>query len=705
MPKGREEKVVYVKKGEEAGETDQVNPDVKEGQDAKSPEGRGGNRQGRRKPREPRSEYREKRAEGESPEEPVEGKDETENPENKKNRKPRVIRAKPDDSWREDLKTSMTVETKIPAYPTKEELLSRPDNNKLRQELNAFDDEISDIEEQIREFKDERKIIKNQIRNQNKVEYEELNKLITSIKNVNIVMNTVQDKKKALVKERTLLEDKLSKLEKKAFNGKIMPEARLKEIIGELEAEYKNNRHTAIEEKKHIERLEKLKQSVPLAAEASVIHQQLKNNRDRQKEANEAANPVYARKKELQSQIEVVRQKLNSKKEKEQKKTAEEKEAEKEKRRTEWVESPEEKAIRQKEVEAVEKIKEIKRKKQEAKEALDKEFDAYHAQKLEMDKIEFMWDVMDGLKEEDKKRKAGEELAKRREEELKRVKQELGTKYTFELDVLDSLTSFLEQSKLEKKLRNQPLGGGDFGHKVDEEALKKDKLALIKSKKATSETEGAVQPGQKKAVKKVKGGKKEEEGKEGKEDEKEKEEVLELDLRTLDNFSRVKIEPPKGFEDFDRVAELIQKKRDEYVQRREDEIAGFEKNPPEVRLDRDDDDRRGVRRDRDERRGERGDRGERGPRRDREDRGDRGERGERGPRGDRGERGERGDRGDRGDRGERGERGPRRDREEGRDDRQEREAPKEDVPQEEVKPKAKNNKKVEYNYDTFPSIN
>lgn len=673
MPKGRGDEVVYLKKGDEGQEPEQHSPEAKHEGAEDSPDRNRQRRDNRRKPREPRSEYVKKKAEGEAGEE-GEG-EHAGSPDAAKPRKPRPQRLRLEKEWKEETKKTMTVETKIPAYPTKEELIAPPTRNGLLKTLDELDDQISDIEEEIEELKDERRIIKNRIRNQNKVEYEELTKLITAIKAVNADLNKISDKKALLNKELESASDKLSKLEKKAFNGKILPEARLKEIIAEMEADYKNNRHTAAEEKKHIERLEKLKQSMPLASEAAAIHAQTKVIRDKIREVNEAGKPLLKQKKELQPQIQAVRDRLNLQKEKEKAKTAEEKEAEKERRKKEWVESPEEKALRAKEAAAVARIKEIKQKKKEAKEAFKKSLEAYFAQQLEMDKIEFMWNVMDGLKEEDRKKKAEAEQAKRKEEEVKRIKAELGSKYSMELDLLDSLASFLEQSKLEKRLRDQPHGGAEGGHKVDEESLKKDKLVLMKSKKSTPENEGAVQPGMKKTARKPK-----KQGEEGEE----KEEVYALDLRTVDNFARVHIEPPKGFEDYDRVAEAIQKKRDEYVKKREDEIAQAEKNPPEVRYDRDHDDQRGGRWDR-ERGDRKGDRNERGPRRDRDDRGERRERRDNDAEGH----GERRDR----------------DRQRDRGDRHQEETPEAEVPAEETKPKPKQSRKVEYTYDTFPSIN
>ena len=82
-------------------------------------------------------------------------------------------------SWRDELEKSMTLETKIPAYPTKEELLQLPEKHKLHKSLDLLDDKMDDLFDQIEELDLQRKDIKNKIRNQNKVEYGQLNKLLT----------------------------------------------------------------------------------------------------------------------------------------------------------------------------------------------------------------------------------------------------------------------------------------------------------------------------------------------------------------------------------------------------------------------------------------------------------------------------------------------------------------------------------------------
>lgn len=702
----QEEKIQKVEEGQ--ADAPKESPEGK--RDGKrSAEGRGPRRNNRN--RAPRknddNEYREKKegeAEGQAD---GDAKDGAQSPEGKKGRGQRTQRPKPDDSWKDEIIKTMTTQTKIPDYPTKEALLKRPVREDLNRALDKIDDEIADMWEQVNQYKDERKIIKGRIRNQNKVEYDALNKLLTELKEIKAKLDKTQAGKDLLAKEKEALEDKLSKLEKRAYNGKIVPEAALKEMIAQLEADYRNSRHTATEEKKHIEKISQLKAAMPLASEASAIKGQLRANREATDKIFEANRPLVAQRKDLIPKIQAIRERLNIQKEAENKKTPEERAAEKEKHKKEYVESPEEVALRAKEAALVEKVKEARKRKDEARAAHDKAYEAYFAQKHEMDKIEFMWDHMDKLKEEETKAKRAEEAKKRRDDELKLLKAELLTKYAYELELLEYLGGYLKQSKLEQERRDQPLElGTPTGHKVNEEALKKEKLALMKSKKSTSETEGAVQPGQKKALKKPKSGKPAEEPKEEKEG-------WSLDLRTMENFQKVGIEPPKSLDDFPSVAAAIQAKADEYTKKRQDEIANFEANPPEIKeyREREDGDRRRDNFDRDNRaprsgyRGDRGDRGERGERGDRGERRERGERGEQGERGDRGFRGERAERGERGPRGDQGDRRRER-REDGRGLRQDRDQPAEDVqakPAEE-QPKPKPARKIENTNDLFPAL-
>lgn len=615
MQRNRKDKVEYVEKGAEGKEVQAESPEGDQGAkdqktgDRDSKRQRRNNQRTNRNPRD-NDEYKVKKEGGD--------KEGDASPEGKEKKPKRQQRQKPDDSWREELKKTMTVDTKIPAYPTKEELLSRPDQKQLYNILDALDDQIYKWDEQLKQHKDERKIIKNNIRNQNKVEYDALAKFITEIKAINAKHDAVNSDFELAKKERQLLEGKLKALEKKAYNGRIIPEARLKEIIAEMESEYRNSRHTAAEEKRHIEELDKLKSSMPLASEASTIKAQLNANRDKGKKIYDVLKGLRKERKAISEKIQAVRDKLNLQKETENKKSAEERAAEKEKRKKEYVESAEELAIRAKEAAIIEKIKDAKKKKQEAKDKHEKAWDAFFAQKHEMDKIEYMWDIMDGLKEEERKKKAADELQKRKADELKRLKAEIATKYTYELEVLGSLGSFLEQVKYERRMRSQPTGGDvRLGQevKLDEAALAKEKLQVMKSKKAALEEEGGVQPGQKKQVKKQKPVKAVEESKPESDE-------FRIDPRNAENFALVKIDPPKSYDDFDQVAQLVAEKKQEYLNKRQEEADNFDKNPPEVDLNRveeEDDRRRGGfgRGDRDGRRGPRQDRGpreDRGPR-------------------------------------------------------------------------------------------
>ena len=298
----------------------------------------------------------------------------------------------------------------------------------------------------------------------------------------------------------------------------------------------------------------------------------------------------------MKKKIDAIKEQLKLKTDSDSKKTPEERAAEKEKLKKEWAESPEELKLRG-DVKAIrEQIKDIKKQKIDLKEQNEKEIEAFYVQKREMDKIEYMWDIMDRLKHEDKKKKAAEEHKKRVEEELKKAKEHLLFKYQREIDVCDYLLGFIEQEKLLKKMKDSPVSIEDLNvHKVNEDSLKKENLLIFKPKK---DEEDGVKPGQKKPGKKPK-------KTAAVEPEKIEEVKFKLDVLILENFQTIKITPPSGFEEFENVGVLITDKKTEYLTKRKEEIDHFDANPPNIKIyaDRPDFDgerKRGPRRDRDD---------------------------------------------------------------------------------------------------------
>ena len=465
--------------------------------------------------------------------------------------------------------------------------------------------------------------------------------------------------------------DKISKLEKKGYQGKILSESALKEIIKKHEDVFKNSRHTATEEKKYIDTIENLKASMPLAAEAESHRKQAKAHEQRIKETLEVSKPLYDLRNQLSEKIKLIRNKLTLNKAKDEKKTPEERAAEKEKQKKDWVESPEEIKLRNEIKLLKEQIKELKQKKNDLKEKHNTDVDAFYTQKREIDKIECMWDIMDKLKHEEKKKKTAEELVKRKEEALKEAKAHLLIKYQKEIDICEYLLGLVEQTKLLQKMKNSPwLKEGKDEIKVNQDSLKKENLVLFISKK---EKEEGVQPGQKKQGKKAK--------KEVAEVQKVEEDNFELDAPTLENFQTLKIAAPKTLEEFEKTTVLISEKKEEYLNKRQQEIENFDANPPEIKLYGD----RPVY-DGERRRGPREDRKDGQPREDRRRIREDGE-----PREDRKRNREDGE--------------PREDRRRNRE-----EGKKEEGDKQEVTEKAENaqkihpKKKIEYNEESFPTI-
>ena len=113
-----------------------------------------------------------------------------------------------DFSWKEELKKTVTLETKIPPYPTKEELLELPNRNRMLDACDDVEDEIEDLFYRIDDLNIERKSIKRAIFNKSKGDREAISKLIKEAKELNNLidkehdkLNTVKDEKKKTRRE------------------------------------------------------------------------------------------------------------------------------------------------------------------------------------------------------------------------------------------------------------------------------------------------------------------------------------------------------------------------------------------------------------------------------------------------------------------------------------------------------------------------
>ena len=250
-------------------------------------------------------------------------------PTNNKEKPQRKQREKPDDSWKKEIEDSMTVDTKIPAYPAKEDLLSWPDRTQYRNNLDDMDKKIEDIQIKIEDLHEERKTIKKSIMNKNKKEFEELRKWMDERKKIKEVVDQNNEAIEILQKEKESLREKKEKLKKKAYNGKIMGEEQLTKIIKNLEDNFKNAKHTATEEKRYIEEVERLKACFPLSGEFEGYKNQIRSLDIQIDVLYKKIKPTLAERKKVGAQIKEIQERLDSQKETNKNMTAEEKEAEK----------------------------------------------------------------------------------------------------------------------------------------------------------------------------------------------------------------------------------------------------------------------------------------------------------------------------------------------------------------------------------------
>ena len=109
----------------------------------------------------------------------------------------------------------------------------------------------------------------------------------------------------------------------------------MRKIIREKEEAFKNSKHTATEERKYLEEIDKLTEALPLSEEKEEIHRKLNLLNESTKLPKENLKRLLDQRKALNAQISKINEKLKLNKEEDKGKSDEVIKAEKEKKRKE----------------------------------------------------------------------------------------------------------------------------------------------------------------------------------------------------------------------------------------------------------------------------------------------------------------------------------------------------------------------------------
>ena len=482
------------------------------------------------------------------------------------------------ENWKEEIESSVTADSKIPAYPHDDELLGRPDFDTLRSNQNSIQKKIEQYYNQMQKLKDDQKKIRDEERNKNNSGFTELKVQQNARKELSDQLKANKEQKEKIQKDLEKIDDKMSKLSKKALNGKILPKQKLDDLIRQKEEQFKNSKHTATEESKWIDEINELKKNLPLMNENEALRKERDLAQDKLSHVKKESKVLFDKIQALSGTINEMRDKLGfsknddhneggkgdyrKKDNKADKEDGDNNQEKKDKPQRELTET--EQKLKEQRDKLFEEVGKLKEKKEELSKKFDQDNYNYEKQQFELRKIDKMVKIQKKLKYDENKKKRAEEDEKYRTQEAEKAKELLQFKYSKEIDICDSLTQILNKYNPSNKAEEvQAQENADVDYKIDDKMLKEENLILMKPKK-TSQNEG-IQPGQKKTQKKNKPKKAT--------DDKEKEDgrIL-LDIATLQTFNDIKVMPPTNVAQIESVVGQLNEKKAYYQKLREDEM-------------------------------------------------------------------------------------------------------------------------------------
>jgi hypothetical protein len=467
------------------------------------------------------------------------------------------------EDWKIELEKSVSLDTKVPALPKEEDMLKKPDQNAFKLSMEKLNKKVEKLFAEMDEIKKHERDLREDIFAKNNAEFVELRKLGDQRKELSAKLEVSKKAKEEIKAQIAVLEEKRSKLEKKGVNGRVLPKEKLEEIIAEKERDYKNSLKTSADEKRYLEEISRLKESMPLVAEINKLQVQIDALYKKQKDITAPNKPIVEQLDALRKKADVLRGKLGLADKKEEGEKTEEK---KEKPKRELTQ--EEKDLQTKRQQLFDQVTKLKDQKSDLYARYQKENDAYFKQQDDVYKIKFMTSVLKRLKHAESQRKWEADKDKRQQEELDRVKAKAATKFNEDIEICENLVTEVEQIRLREKMRNEGFGGAseakaDF--KVDDKLLKEANLVMLKPKKDESE---GVQPGQRKQGKKNK--KAEVTSASG------TEQKLDIPSATLTSLAKLGIAVPNDLNELDKIVELVAQKKEGFVKSRDEAIAKAE---------------------------------------------------------------------------------------------------------------------------------
>ena len=476
------------------------------------------------------------------------------------------------ENWREELKKTVTLETKAPPQRKKADLMKKPDREDLKKKLNKKNAAMDKKRKEIKALFEEKDKIRDQERQKNNEGYSLFLKLKAEKEKAWDSLDKLRNKVKwkNLREKQTKKRDRLRALmDKSVFKGIAKNMVQAKKHIAKLKMEFRDMKKTAKEEKLMTDKISKYEKGLGHFEKVDTIQKQLDELRTKMDSARKQLDP-------LEKAFKTARYKFNKNNEEFKKK----KEAEKEKNGGEVEEKPKgkdkEKKVRvlseaeQQIVKKVQKVRDAIGKLREEKNLIFDEFDKqmmeYRQDHFEFAKANETNRILKRLKHEENQRKWEENKAKREEEALQKLKDARKEIFTEELEKINSVNGALQLLKLDKdrahmmKAQDQVEDSGEKPN-ID---LESENLELMVSKKVAQGYENRSKKNKKRQkknkiknkvnlamVKSNKGGKS----------------LLPADITVT--LREMRVEPPTDLSQVEDVIKAVAGKREEYLKLRE----------------------------------------------------------------------------------------------------------------------------------------
>ena len=396
-----------------------------------------------------------------------------------------------EENWREKLKETVTLETKIPPKRKKADLMKRPDRTDMSKKLEKKNEQIRKKRKEIEKLFKEKDKIRNE---EKKKQNEGYNAFITLKEEKEEIWEKVEAMRKEL--KFKSLRDKQTKwrekmrvmMDKSPFKGIAKTMEQAQAHINRLKMDFRDKKKTAKEEKAMTDSIRKF--------EKGLAHFEKVDTLKKKMDANWALlNDARDKLKPLESQLKIARAKLKKNNDEYKRKKAaeaeekgeekpDEKDEKEKKEKKERVLTPGEQEIMKKVKKARDDIDKLRKDKDEILDEFDLKMVEYRKDHLQFAKDNYINKLVNDLKYEEKQRKWEEDKAKREEERLQKLKDARKEIFTSELSKIQTVNGALQLLKLDKDraemFKEEKVQVPETEEKVDYEA---ENLELFVSKK------------------------------------------------------------------------------------------------------------------------------------------------------------------------------------------------------------------------------